>query len=476
VGKVTGFIEFGRETSPKRTPGDRVRDYREIEQLLDHSRVEVQSSRCMDCGIPFCHSFGCPLKNRIPDMNDLLHHKQWRKASELLHSTNNFPEITGRVCPALCEDACTLAVNKAAVSIRLLELHLVERAFKEGWIMPEIAASPTGKRVSIIGSGPAGLAAAQQLARIGHEVVVFEASEKPGGLLRYGIPDFKLEKWVLERRLNQLKEEGVYFDTGVVAGLDLSAKYLRRTFDAILLTTGAREPRDLKVPGRELSGIHFALDFLMGQNCRNGEEPLSVGSDITAQGKRVLVIGGGDTGSDCIGTSRRQGALDIVQIELLPEPPQERSESNPWPNYPQILKTTSSHEEGCTRSWSVLTKAFEGEKGQVRKVHCVKLEWITEATGKKSFREIPGSDFIIEADLVLLATGFVHAEHNVLMSDLALEFDAVGNVKTVGGFQTTVPGVFAAGDCIRGPSLVVHAINSGRNGAAEINEFLKTRR
>ena len=474
--KPTGFLEYDREDPPHRTVEDRVRDYHEIEELLPESRLQQQAARCMDCGIPFCHAFGCPVKNRIPDWNDMVHRNQWQKALELLHATCNLPEITGRVCPAPCETACTLAINLPAVTIRHIELQIVERGWREGWIQPEKPDYRTGRRVAVIGSGPAGLPAAQQLARRGHEVVVFEKADRVGGLLRYGIPDFKLEKWVIDRRLEQMRAEGVVFETGVNAGVDVSAGYLRRTFDAIVLATGATVPRDLPVPGRELGGVHFAMDFLTRQNQANAGDAIPEGRRISAAGKHVVVVGGGDTGSDCIGTSRRQGASSITQIELLPRPPSERGPRNPWPTWPVVLRTSSSQEEGCERLWSVQTKAFAGEGGEVRKLECTKLDWSEpDAAGRRTFREIPGSDFTIPADLVLLAMGFVHVEHGPLVRDLGVSTDARGNLVVDGSLQTSVPGVFGAGDSVAGASLVVRAIDLGRQAAEGVDRYLSGR-
>lgn len=427
----------------------------------------------MDCGIPFCHAYGCPVKNRIPDWNDMVHRNQWRRALDLLHATCNLPEITGRVCPAPCETACTLAINLPAVTIRHIELQIVEHGWREGWIRPEKPEYRTGRRVAVIGSGPAGLPAAQQLARRGHDVVVFEKADRIGGLLRYGIPDFKLEKWVIDRRLEQMREEGVVFETGVNAGVDVSAGYLRRTFDAIVLATGATVPRDLPIPGRELAGIHFAMDFLTGQNRANAGDLIPAGERISAAGKHVVVVGGGDTGSDCIGTSRRQGAASITQIELLPQPPDNRAPRNPWPLWPVVLRTSSSQEEGCERLWSVQTRAFSGEGGRVRKLECVKLAWSEpDAAGRRTFREIPGSEFDLPADLVLLAMGFVHVEHGPLVRDLGVSTDPRGNLVVDGTLQTSVPGVFGAGDSVAGASLVVRAIDLGRRAAEGVDRYL----
>ncbi len=475
MGKETGFLEFPRENPPHRAVAERIRDYHDIEQMLGRPALEIQASRCMDCGIPFCHAFGCPVSNRIPEWNDAVYRKQWRKALDLLHATCNLPEITGRVCPAPCEPACTLAINQPAVTIRHIELQIVERGWAEGWIVPEPAPVRTGKRVAVIGSGPAGLAASQQLARRGHDVVVFEKAPRVGGLLRYGIPDYKLEKWVIDRRLDQMRAEGVAFEAGVNAGADISVRYLRRSFDAILLATGAAVPRDLPLPGRELGGIHFAMDFLTQQNIRNGgEEP--PGDAISAASRNVVVIGGGDTGSDCIGTSRRQGAREIRQIEILPVPPGERVPGNPWPTWPNVLRTSSSHEEGCSRDFAVATKEFVGANGAVKRLRCVRLDWSAPgASGRPSFKEVPGSEFTIEADLVLLAMGFVHAEHGPLVRDLGLAVDGRGNLAVDGELMTSAPGVFAAGDCAMGASLVVRAIDQGRASAAAVDRYLSGR-
>ena len=476
MGKETGFLEFPRENPPHRAVAERVRDFQEIEQMLPRPALEIQASRCMDCGIPFCHAFGCPVSNRIPEWNDMVYRKQWRKALDLLHATCNLPEITGRVCPAPCEPACTLAINQPPVTIRHIELQIVERGWAEGWIVPEPAPVRTGKRVAVIGSGPAGLAAAQQLARRGHDVVVFEKAPRVGGILRYGIPDYKLEKWVIDRRLGQMRAEGVVFETGVNAGADISVRYLRRSFDAILLATGASVPRDLPVPGRELRGIHFAMEFLTQQNMRNaGEAP--PGEPIGAAGKSVVVIGGGDTGSDCIGTSRRQGAREIRQLEILSTPPGERVPGNPWPTWPNVLRTSSSHEEGCSRDFAVATREFAGENGAVKGLRCVRLDWSgTDASGRPSFREIPGSEFTIEADLVLLAMGFVHVEHGPIVRDLGIAVDSRGNLALDEELMTSAPGVFAAGDCAMGASLVVRAIDQGRSSAAAVDRYLSGNR
>jgi NAD(P)H-dependent glutamate synthase small subunit len=476
VAKPTGFLEFTREDPPHRPVEERVRDFREVEEPLPESRLLDQAARCMDCGIPFCHSFGCPVGNRIPDWNDMVYKGHWRKALDLLHQTCNLPEVTGRVCPALCEAACTLSINQPAVTIRQLELQIVEHGWREGWIRPEPPERKTGKRVAVVGSGPAGLPAAQELARRGHDVVVFEKSDRVGGMLRYGIPDFKLEKWIVDRRLEQMRAEGVVFETGVDAGVDVSAAYLRRHFDAIVLAAGSTVPRDLDVPGRPLSGIRFAMEFLKQQNRVNAGDAIPTEERILAEGKHVVVIGGGDTGSDCIGTSRRQGAASITQIELLPKPPDSRLPGNPWPAWPLILRTSTSHEEGCERMWSIQTKEFSGDAGRVRGLRCARLDWSEpDASGRRSFREIPGSEFELRADLVLLAMGFVHVEHGPLVRDLGVGLDPRGNIKTDDDSMTSVPGVFAAGDAVTGPSLVVWAIATGRRAAEGADRWLSSR-
>ncbi|HPD16560.1 MAG TPA: glutamate synthase subunit beta [Planctomycetota bacterium] len=472
MGKPTGFLLYERQDPPKRPVVERVHDYQEIELRLPVPQLEVQAARCMDCGIPFCHSFGCPVQNLIPDWNDMVYRKQWRKALDLLHATNNLPEVTGRVCPAPCEAACTLSINQKPVAIKQIELQIIERGWERGWVQPEPAPVRTGKKVAIIGSGPTGLAAAQQLARRGHEVVVFEKADRPGGILRYGIPDFKLEKWVIDRRIEQMRSEGVVFETRVEAGSDVSVRYLRRTFDAILLAAGARTPRDLKIPGRELGGIHFAMRFLTQQNRRNAGDTIPPDEAISAAGKSVVVIGGGDTGADCIGTARRQGARDIVQIELLPEPPAERPPDNPWPTWPRTLRSSSSHEEGCRRLWSIGTREFVGE-GRVQKLRCVRLEWSPpDASGRSSFKEVPGSDFELPADLVLLAMGFTRIEHGPLIEDLGVEVTDRGVVRVDADYRTSAEGVFAAGDSVLGASLVVRAIYLGRQAAAAMDRHL----
>ena len=473
MGKHTGFLEYTREDAPKRAVEERIHDFKEVEELLPIDRLINQAARCMDCGIPHCHAFGCPVRNRVPDWNDLVYRDQWQRALDILHSTDNFPEFTGRVCPAPCEAACTLSINQPAVTIRQIELQIIERGWREGWVKPRPSQYKTGKKVAVVGSGPAGLAVAQQLARRGHEVTVFERADRIGGILRYGIPDFKLEKWVIDRRLEQMKQEGVVFETEVDVGVDISPRYLQRSYNAIVITAGATEPRDLKVPGRELNGIHFAMDFLTQQNKRNAGDTVPEDIAISARGKRVVVIGGGDTGADCVGTSNRQGATLVTQIELLPEPPKERQPDNPWPTWPNILRTSSSHEEGCQREWAVLTKEFLGEDGQVRALRAVRLKWSEpDEAGRRHFEEIPGSEFEIKADLVLLAMGFVHVEHGPLVQKFDLPLDDRGNIIVDDNYMTGVPGVFAAGDSVMGASLVVRAIYQGRELARGVHEYL----
>ncbi|KPK62566.1 MAG: glutamate synthase [Planctomycetes bacterium SM23_32] len=473
MARPTGFLDYARQDPPKRPVAERVGDYAEIERPLTAEELRTQAARCMDCGIPFCHAFGCPLQNVVPEWNDMVHRGEWRRALALLEATNNFPEITGRICPAPCEPACTLAINQDAVTIKHIELQIADRGWSEGWVRPRPPESRTGKCVAVVGSGPAALAAAQQLARRGHEVVVFEKDDRPGGIMRYGIPDFKLEKWILDRRLEQMRAEGVAFETSVCVGRDISARYLLRTFDAVVLAIGSRTPRDLDVPGRDLSGIHLAMDFLTQQNRRNAGEVMAPDEQITAEGRGVVVIGGGDTGADCVGTSVRQGATDVCQIELLPEPPAERRPDNPWPTWPDVLRSSSSHEEGCRRIWSAATKEFLGHGGAVSGLRCVELEWSEpDASWRRTVQEVPGSQFELPADLVLLAMGFLHMEHGALDDELELETDRRGNVVVDEHFMTSAPGVFTAGDCVTGASLVVRAIALGRQVAESVHDYL----
>jgi len=473
VGKPTGFLEVQREDPAKRKAADRIRDFREFELLLPADRLLRQASRCMDCGVPYCHAFGCPLRNRIPDFNHMVSLGQWQRALDMLHETDNFPEFTGRLCPAPCEAACTLAINQPPVTIRHVELQIVEWGWREGAIRPESAAVKTHRKVAVIGSGPAGLAAAQQLARAGHEPAVFEKADKAGGLLRYGIPDFKLEKWLIDRRLDQLTAEGVRFENQVDVGVDVSARYLKRTFDAILIAAGAEEPRDLDVPGRNLKGIHPAMDFLTLQNRMVGGLTVPPESMIHAMDRRVVVIGGGDTGSDCVGTARRQGAKSILQIEILPKPAESRQPSNPWPTWPNILRSSSSHEEGCERMWGIKTLEFLGEEGRVKGLRCVSIGGPEpDAPGHQGVGWHPGSEFELEADLVLIAAGFVHVEHGPLVRNLGLGLDGRGSIVVGPDGMTSVAGVFAAGDAVEGASLVVKAIRQGRLAAEAVDLFL----
>ncbi len=464
MGKTTGFMEYEREVAPRRAVAERVNDWFEVYQDFPEDRVRTQGARCMDCGIPFCHT-GCPVNNIIPDWNDLVYKDKWREAVRVLHSTNNFPEFTGRICPAPCEAACVLGINEPPVAIKLIEKTIIEHAFHAGWIRPEPAPIKTGKRVAVIGSGPAGLAAAQQLARAGHGVTVFEKADRIGGLLRYGIPDFKMEKSIIDRRLEQMGAEGVEFRTNAHVGENIQIVELRRAYDALLLAGGAEQPRELKVPGRELKGIHFAMDFLPQQNkCGAGEH---VPDQILATGKNVVIIGGGDTGADCLGTSHRQKAASVAQFELLPMPPDDRSPATPWPLWPLQLRVESSHEEGGMREWSVATTGFTGdEQGNVKKLHAVRVG------PAPRFEPIPGTEFTMDVDLVLLAMGFTGPVRNGMIDQLGVELDARGNVKTDDDYMSSVPSVFAAGDMRRGQSLVVWAIAEGRKAAEGIGRFL----
>ncbi len=473
MAKPTGFLDYERQEAPKRPVAERIQDYVEIEQLLDLDQLEIQAARCMDCGIPTCHAYGCPVFNLIPDWNDLIYKKQWRRALNLLHATNNLPEITGRVCPAPCETACTLSINQKPVAIKQIELQIAERGWREGWIKPEPARVKTGKKVAIVGSGPAGLSAAQQLSRQGHRVTVFEKSDRVGGLLRYGIPEYKLPKEFIDRRLEQMLAEGVVFQPGVNVGRDITASELKKDFDAILLAHGAGKARDLNVKGRELKGVYFALEFLTQQNQLNAGDVIPGQDLINARGRRVVVVGGGDTGSDCIGTSLRQGAASVTQIELLPQPPEGNNPDTPWPCWPNILRTSTSHEEGCERMWSIGTRELAGEKGLVKKLKAVKLDWHQDKDGRWTNKEIKGSEFELQADLVLLAMGFVHVEHGAILKDLKVETNQRGNITVDENYATTAQGVFAAGDAELGASLVVRAINRGRQSAAAIHAYLQ---
>jgi len=469
MGKITGFMEIKRETPDRRPVAERLRDWREFDLKLPEERLKAQGARCMDCGIPFCHK-GCPLGNLIPDWNDLIYRGRWRDAIDRLHSTNNFPEFTGRVCPAPCEEACVLNINNDPVTIKLIEKNIIDHAWSEGWVAPQPPAQTTGKRVAVVGSGPAGLACAQQLARAGHAVTLYERSDRVGGLLMYGIPDFKLEKRYVERRVEQMKAEGVQVVTSCRVGFDIHADEMRTKFDAICLTMGATKPRDLPIPGRELRGIHFAMEFLPQQNRRNFGDSIDPSVAITAAGKKVVILGGGDTGSDCLGTSNRQGAANVHQFELLPLPPESRTVEMPWPDWPMILRTSSSHEEGVIRDWSINTKRFLGSNGTVQKLHGVRLNWKREGA-RMVMEEIAGSDFELECDLVLLALGFLGPEPDGIIGELGLKLDPRSNIAT-DNYHSSVPGVFAAGDARRGQSLVVWAIWEGRECARACDAYL----
>lgn len=470
MGKLTGFKEFERKNYNKRSVKERIKDYKEVYIPLNEEEIKEQAARCMDCGTPFCN-WGCPLGNIAPDWNDMIYNNQWEKAYKRLTLTNNFPEFTGRVCPALCEAACTLGINRKAVSVREIELTIIERAFEEGWVKSNSPKVRTGKKAVVVGSGPAGLAAAAELNSAGHEVTVFEKSEKIGGLLRYGIPDFKLEKHVIDRRVAVMKEEGITFKTGIEVGVDVKSKELLDKFDAVILTGGSSVPRDLKAEGRELKGVHFAMEYLSQQNKKVSNEKFDE-EEINAKGKNVVVIGGGDTGSDCVGTAVRQGAQKVYQFEIMPKPLEERDDTMPWPTYPKILKTTTSHEEGCERDWNVLTKAFLGEDGKLKKLLCSKVEWTEDENGRMKMAEVPNSEFEIEAELVLLSMGFLHPKQEGMLQELGLKLDARGNVSSDESGMTSVEGVFSAGDMKTGQSLVVKCIHDGRMVAKSVDEYL----
>ncbi len=467
MGKQDGFLTIDRKDAEYRPVKDRIKDFDAVEGMLPPEEVRIQSDRCMDCGIPFCSMYGCPLGNRIPDYSDLIGKGRWKEALDLLESTNNFPEITGRICPALCEASCTLSVDFGANTCEEIELAIAEMGWRQGWVVPDIAPVKTGKRVAVIGSGPAGLAAAQQLCRKGHEVVVFEKSDRIGGLMMYGIPNFKLEKDVIERRLGQMRAEGVTFETEVEVGNDLSAHYILSKFDAVAITTGTPLARDLPIKGRENKGIYLALEYLTQQTKMVLGDTVAPEDYIDAKDKNVLVIGGGDTGSDCVGTSIRRGAKSVTQIELLPKPPESRVATNPWPEWPFILRTSSSHKEGVERLWSIGSKEFLGKDGNVKQLSAVKLEW-----EGRQFKEIPGSEFILEADLVLLSMGFVPFKDSPLVKEFGLNVDERGNIAVDKEYKTSVEKIFAAGDATTGASLVVRAIDHGRRCAEHVDAFL----
>jgi glutamate synthase (NADPH/NADH) small chain len=475
MGKPTGFLEYERRDRPYDKPDTRRGSWNEFVRPLPEPETRNQAARCMDCGIPFCHN-GCPVNNLIPDWNNLVYRDQWRAALKALHSTNNFPEFTGRICPAPCEAACTLNIDDNPVTIKTIECAIVDRGWAEGWIAAQPPARPTGKKVAVVGSGPAGLACAQQLARAGHRVTLFEKSDRIGGLLRYGIPDFKMEKHLIDRRVGQMEAEGVVFRTGIEVGADIPFAGLTDEFDAIAMTGGAELPRDLEVPGRELDGIHYAMDFLPQQNKRNagdGEERAAPHGTINAEGKHVIVIGGGDTGSDCIGTAVRQRALSITQLEILPKPPEREDKPLVWPDWPMKLRTSSSQEEGCERDWAVLTKRALGDNGHVAGLECVRVDWCKGPGGRFAMAELAGSAFTLRADLVLLAMGFLGPRRAGIVEESGVALDPRGNVRanTI-DYRTSVAKVFAAGDMRRGQSLVVWAIREGRQCARAIDEFL----
>jgi glutamate synthase (NADPH/NADH) small chain len=475
MGKITGFLEIERQDRVSEKPEERVHNYHEFVKPLANAEVIKQAARCMDCGIPFCHN-GCPVNNQIPDWNNLVYRDQWRTASENLHSTNNFPEFTGRICPAPCEASCTLNIIDSPVTIKTIECQIVDRGWEEGWIQPQVAAKKTGKTVAVVGSGPAGMAAAQQLARAGHSVTLFEKNDRIGGLLRYGIPDFKMEKHLIDRRMRQMEAEGVHFRTNAEVGVTVSMDMLLADYEAVVLSGGAEAPRDLVVENRELDGIHFAMDFLVQQNKRvagDAEAKAAPNGTLSAKGKHVVVIGGGDTGSDCVGTSNRHGAASVTQFEIMPQPPAKENKQLVWPDWPLKLRTSSSHQEGCERDWSIQTRRAIGEDGKITALECVRVEWQLGDGGKMNLVEVPGSEFTIKADLVFLAMGFTGPKKAGLVEQSGVALDARGNVSApVTNYQTSKAKVFACGDMRRGQSLVVWAIREGRQCARGVDEFL----
>ena len=473
MGKPTGFVEFKRDKQPYRPREERIRDWKLQMLPWPTDKLQKQAARCMDCGIPFCHQ-GCPLGNLIPDWNDLIYRNRWQDAIDRLHATNNFPEFTGTLCPAPCEGSCVLDINNDPVTIRAIELATIDHAFEEGWVKPEPPSVRTGRKVAVIGSGPAGLAAAQQLNRAGHWVTVFERDDRIGGLLRYGIPEFKMEKRVLDRRLELMEKEEIAFRTNAHIGVNVPVEELRREFDAILLAGGATAPRDLKIPGRELGGIHFAMEYLTLQNKRCEGDLIPDEKFITAKGKRVVIIGGGDTGADCLGTVHRQGALSVHQFELLPRPPDTRAPDNPWPQWPIILRTSAAHDEGGIREWSISTTRFSGTNGRVQKLHAHRVEMVRDG-GRIDFKPIPGTELDMDVDLVLLAMGFLGPERNGMLSQLGAKLTDRGNVWRDGNWMTSVPGIFTAGDMQRGQSLIVWAIAEGRSAARGLDLYLMGR-
>jgi glutamate synthase (NADPH/NADH) small chain len=471
MGKPTGFMESGRQPPERRPIVERKGDYQELYLDWPEAAVREQGSRCMDCAVPFCH-MGCPLGNVIPEFNHHVYQGEWEKALHVLLSTNNFPEFTGRICPAPCEASCVLSINADPVTIEYIEKEISDRGYQEGWITPQPPDERTGKKVAVVGSGPAGLAAAQQINRAGHWVTVLERANYIGGLLMLGIPDFKLDKHVVNRRIQLMADEGIEFRTGINVGVDYPVKDLLEEYDAVCLTGGSTHARDLPVPGRELDGIHLAMDYLPQQNKLLAGEEIDPEGHITAEGKRVVILGGGDTGADCLGTAHRQGAEVVYQFELLPEPPEERQPNNPWPQWPMILRSSAAHEEGGIRDYNILTKSFSGNNGQLKKLHAVRVEWIAGEDGRFNMNEVPGSDMEVETDLVLLAMGFLHPEHEGMLTDLGVELDPRGNVKVDENKMTNIPGVFAGGDMARGQSLVVWAIAEGREVARGVDQYL----
>ncbi len=471
MGKPTGFLEIGRELPERRPVAERVKDWREINRELSEEKVRAQGARCMNCGIPFCHK-GCPLGNIIPDWNDLVYRNRWREALDRLLATNNFPEFTGRLCPAPCEGSCVLAINSDPVTIKQIELEIIEHAFRHGWVKPEPPLVRTGKSVAVVGSGPCGLAAADQLNRAGHRVTVFERADRIGGLLRYGIPEFKLEKGILDRRLKLMTAEGVIFRPNAEVGVNISVEELRSKFDAILLAAGATLPRDLNVPGRDLDGIHFAMEYLPQGNRRCEGDTVPEATLISAKGKRVVIIGGGDTGADCLGTAHRQGAASVTQFELLPRPPASRTPDNPWPLWPNIFRVSTADEEGGERDYCVSTRHFSGDEGRVKRLHGVRVEFTPGPNGRPTMRELPGTEFEMDVDLVFLAMGFLGPERNTMLAQLGVTITERGTVAADANKMTGIPGVFAAGDTARGQSLVVWAIAEGRQAARGMDAYL----
>lgn len=476
MGDPKGFLKIPREGPKRRPVSERVKDFHEFYQEFPPEKLKLQAARCMDCGVPFCQSdTGCPVHNLIPDWNDLIFQDRWKDALTRLHLTNNFPEFTGRLCPAPCESSCVLGIIDQPVAIRNIEQSIIDRGFKEGWVVPLPPKVKLDQKVAIIGSGPAGLAAAQQLCREGYRVTLFEKADRVGGLLRYGIPDFKMEKSVLDLRLDQMLAEGVNFVTHTEIGKDMPVSELKKNFDAVCVTIGAMKTRDLPVPGRDLKGIYFAMDYLTQSNKIVAGDKIASEQIISAKGKRVVIIGGGDTGSDCLGTAHRQGAKSIHQFEILPQPPETRPSSTPWPYWPMVLRSSHAHEEGCDRKWNVLTRSFSGEIGVVKKLHTAKVELKINSNGQSQFVEIPGAEEEMDVDLVLLAMGFIHPIHEGLVKDLKLKLNSRGNIQVDENFMTSEPGIFAGGDAVRGASLIVWAIAEGRKAAAGIERYLKTK-